>query len=199
MKALFLTFVILFGCLTIGQTATSTSITPREKSNLITGIDNLCKCTGLQRKSGLRLAEHYRLSDDEGYNVTLLMAADGVVGEYVFHFGMDGRYPVGFYQKNYTPDVAKGTGADTLKNESDRKFCLGVVKRLDSCKPRWDHYGRAMIQKDGRRGFRISFYSIPEREIKEAFKSFKFLSVMDPYINFSVTRKGTVYGIKEGG
>jgi hypothetical protein len=56
-----------------------------------------------------------------------------------------------------------------------------------------------MIQKDGRRGFRISFYSIPEREIKEAFKSFKFLSVMDPYINFSVTRKGTVYGIKEGG
>jgi hypothetical protein len=184
---------------TAAQATTSRPVTAKEKKHLIAGIDNLCKCTGLQRKSGLKVAEHYREPGDERYNVTALMAADGVTAEYEFWFGADDRYPLHLWQKGYTTQVAKGTGADTLKSASDRRFCLEVIEYMDQCKPRWQHFGKAMIQKDGRRGFRISFLSIPKREIDRAFKTGNVLSVMDPYVNFSVSRKGTVYGITEGG
>jgi hypothetical protein len=190
--------MIVFFWLTAAQAETLRPVTPEEKKHLIAGIDNLCKCTRLQRKSDLNFAKHYRGPGYEGYEVTVLMAADGVTAEYEVGFGSDDRYPYRLWQKGYTTQVAKGTGNDTLKSASDRRFCLEVIKRLDQCKPSWEHFGKPWIQKDGRRGFRISFLFIPKREIDRAYKSGNF-SVMDPYVNFSVTRKGTVYGISEGG
>jgi len=87
-------------------------------------------------------------------------------------------------------------GVDTVKNPADRKLCLDVIRRLDRWIPRWPHYGSAMIQKDDNRGFRVSFYEIPERETKGDIAT--MISHMDPFINFSITRRATVYAITYG-
>jgi hypothetical protein len=191
--------IIALFCATTTHALSSLPVTAHERKCLIAGIDNLARFTLLQRRSGIKFVEHYRERGDEGYNVTVIMAADGASAEYEFTFGSDPRYPHRLWPKGYTTQVAEGTGADTLRSDSDRRFCLQVIKRLDQCTPHWQHFGKAMIQKDGRRGFRISFLTIPQREINTAFKKGNVLSVMDPYLNISVTRKGTIYGITEGG
>ena len=65
------------------------------KRQLIAGIDDFCKCTGLQRKSGL-----LSLARD-GESAIVMLSADGVSEKYSIEF-VDG-HPATFGPVNYKP------------------------------------------------------------------------------------------------
>jgi hypothetical protein len=143
------------------------------KRELIAGIDEMCKCTGLQRKSGL-----LSLTRDKESAVVSL-SADGVSERYRIQF-FEG-HPAFFGPENYKPHW----GQPRVKSVSQRKLCLRVIQRLEKCEYNWGHFGEAEIRMDTPRGFRVRYLSSP----KPAYFS------TSGNVFFLITPKGTVCSI----
>jgi hypothetical protein len=141
---------------------------------LVAGIDDLCKCTGLQRKSGLLS----RVGD----SATVLLSADGVSEKYWIGF-VDG-HPGTFGPDHYKPHW----GQSLVQNRAQRELCLRVIQRLDQCQYSWSHFGKPEVKMDAPRGFRVGYLSTQE---KVSFST-------SGYIFFLVTPKGTVCSIWYG-
>jgi hypothetical protein len=146
------------------------------KRQLIAGIDDFCKCTGLQRKSGL-----LSLARD-GESAIVMLSADGVSEKYSIEF-VDG-HPATFGPVNYKPHW----GQPLVKSIAQRKLCLRVIQRLDQCQYSWSHFGKPEIATDTPRGFRVCYLSTP----KPGFFS------TSGHIFFLITPRGTVCSIWYG-
>lgn len=157
--------------------AVSTATASENHSAVLAEIDELCKCTGLQRKS--------TVLSRKGDSITLRMSADGVTKTYWFDL-VDGRYPATFGPEGYKVHYE----LPLVKNAAQKKFCVGVVKRLDSCKASWDHYGEPEVSVDGHWGFRVCYWSQPEKKRPEFSTS--------GHIFFLMTKKGTVCSVWYG-
>ena len=144
------------------------------KRELIAGIDELCKCTGLQRKSGL-------LSQAVD-SASVILSADGLSEKYWIDF-VEG-HPATFGPDRYKPHWRQ----PLVKSATERRLCLGVIQRLDQCRYTWSHFGRPEIAMDSPRGFRVCYRST-DKEV---------LFTTTGYIFFLVTRKGTVCSIWYG-
>jgi hypothetical protein len=143
---------------------------------LLAEIDELCKCTGLQRRSGV-------LSCEAGY-VTLLMSADGVTKRYWIELlaGHPATFGIEWYKPHYQLPL--------VKDAATRKFYISVVERLDKCSFSWAHYGKPQVAVDAPYGFRVRYRSMPEK----AHSGFSTV----PFIYFLMTPKGTVCSVRYG-
>jgi len=144
--------------------------------NLLAEIDQLCKCTGLQRKSGVLWRE--------GDDVTLLMSADGITKKYWIELvdGHPATFGIEWYKVHYELPL--------VKDAAKRKFCVNVVERLDKCRFSWAHYGKPEVAVDAPYGFRVRYWSMPAKG-RGGFSTV-------PYIYFLVTSKGTVCSVRYG-
>ena len=157
-------------------TATACNGSTYSKRQLIAGIDDFCKCTGLQRKSDL-----LSLARDGG-SATVMLSADGVSEKYWIEF-VDG-HPAIFNPVHYKPHW----GQPFVKSSAQRKLCLGVIQRLDQCHYSWLHFGKPEIAMDTPRGFRVCYLSNPKPG----------LFSMSGNIFFLITPRGTVCSIWYG-
>src|SRR5437763_12406627 len=81
-------------------------------------IDSLCRCAGLQRKSGIQ-SRH-------GDNISVLLAADGVTEKYWMSL-TDGA-PSEFGPDNYRVRWQ----LPPVEDVKTRRFCINRVKQLDN-------------------------------------------------------------------
>jgi hypothetical protein len=146
-------------------------------SDLLAEIDDLCKCTGMERKTGVL--------SRKGDRITLRMSADGITKTYWFDL-VDGRYPATFGPEGYKVHYE----LPLVKNAAQKVFCVGVVKRLDTCKASWDHYGKPEVAVDPPWGFRVSYWSQPEKK-RPVFSTCG-------HVFFLMTKKGTVCSVWYG-
>lgn len=149
------------------------SASPSSKK-LLSEIDALCRCTGLQRKSDIQ--------SNNGEIVELLMAADGVTERYWIRLS-DG-HPGEFGPDDYTVRWELPPVEDSKR----RRFCVGVVDRLNKSQFSWQHYGKPEVVIDAPRGFRVRYASMPEKK-----GEVRFSTVGSLY--FLLTPKGTVCGV----
>ena len=143
---------------------------------LLAEIDELCKCTGLQRKSGVL--------SREGEYVTLLMSADGVAKKYWIELvdGHPATFGIEWYKVHFKLPL--------VKDAARRKFCVSVVERLDKCRFSWAHYGKPEVTVDTPYGFRVRYGSMPAKDRAG------FSTVL--YVYFLMTSKGTVCSVRYG-
>jgi hypothetical protein len=141
---------------------------------LLSEIDALCRCTGMQRKSDIQ--------SNDGAIAELLLAADGVAEKYWIRLTDD--HPSGFGPDNYTVRWE----LPRVKNAARRRTCISIVERLNKCKFSWQRYGKPEVVVDAPRGFRVRYASMPEKKGEVAFSTVGSLY-------FLITPKGTVCGI----
>src|SRR5258708_39026352 len=110
------------------------------KRELIAGIDDLCKCTGLQRKSDLL--------SQAGASASVILSADGLSEKYWIDF-VDG-HPATFGPDRYKPHW----GQPLVKSAAERRLCLSVIQGLDQCQYNWSHFGKPELALDSPRGCR---------------------------------------------
>ena len=171
MQAALLRVLLCIAILTIPSVACQAAV--YSKRELIAGIDHMCKCTGLMRKSGLLSLARDRES------AVVRLSADGVAEKYWIQF-VDGR-PEFFGPENYKPHW----GQSLVKTVSERRLCFGAIRRLDNCDYSWGHFGEAEIRMDTPRGFRVRYLSSPK---PASFST-------SGYVFFLITPKGTVCSV----
>jgi hypothetical protein len=171
MQAAFLRISLCIAILIIASVACQAAA--YSKRELIAGIDDMCKCTGLLRKSGL-----LSLARD-GQSAVVRLSADGVSERYWIQF-VDGR-PGFFGPENYKPHW----GQSLVKTVSQRRLCLAAIQRLDKCDYSWGHFGEAEIRMDTPRGFRLRYLSSPK---PASFST-------SGHVFFLITPKGTVCSV----
>ena len=165
--------------------AGSTALTAREEREILAQIDMICRCTGLQRKSGVQKVERFNTAE-RGYGITATLAADGVSEKYWCRFTGDRHItefaPSGGQMRWELPPV---------QSARERALCLEAIKRLDHCDVTWAHYGKPIIGIDSPTRYRVTYKSVPEKELVGSISLFT-------NIYFLVTRKGTLCGVWAG-
>jgi hypothetical protein len=165
--------------------AASPSLSAREEREILAQIDMICRCTGLQRKSGVQKVERFNTAE-RGYGITVTLAADGVSEKYWCRFTGDRHItefaPSGGQMRWELPPV---------QSARERVRCLEAIKRLDHCDVTWGHYGKPIIGIDSPTKYRVTYKSIPEKDLVGNLSLFT-------NIYFLVTCKGTVCGIWAG-
>jgi len=141
---------------------------------LLSDIDALCRCTGLQRKSGIK-SRH-------GDLVEVFLAADGVTQKYWIEL-TDG-YPSAFGPDNYRVRWQ----LPRVKDPDRTRFCIDRVKRLDKSQFSWGHFGKPDVVVDSPWGFRVRYDSAPEKKGEITFS-------VAGNAYFLMTPKGTVCGV----
>ena len=144
-------------------------------------IDRLCRCTGLERKSGISPGRDSQQNLRRGM-VSVSASADGKV-ESTTSFFTDG-YIVAFCPADYV----LGAHLPVVKSVNRRQFCLQFLRRLRNCELRWDHYGQPIVEKDPR-GYRVRYESRPQEKSRNLFFS------LTPTVAFAMTPKGTIFAI----
>ena len=137
-------------------------------------IDSLCRCTGLQRKSGIQ-SRHGNL-------ITVLLAADGVTEKYRMH--LTNGAPSEFEPENYRVRW----DLPAVQDAKIKRFCINRVKQLDKSRFSWAHFGKPDVVIDSPRGFPVRYGSLPPK---------KRQPILDIGANlyFLMTPKGTVCGV----
>jgi len=125
-----------------------------------------------------------------GYNVYAKLLLDGKIVPYEISFDDGGLF--NYWPRKYKCKAAEGTGYDTLKDPATRRLCIGAVQKLNRYL-RWRFYDPAAIQKDGT-GYRVSYLTVSPQE-----RSRPGIILLDPYVNFMISRAGIVFGISHGG
>jgi hypothetical protein len=178
-------FLLVALCISGRFSAASTALTAREKHEILVQIDMICRCTGLQRKSGIQKVERFN-TKERGYGITVALAADGVTEKYWCRFTGDRHItefaPAGGQRRWELPPV---------HSARERALCLAAIKRLDHCDVTWAHYGQPIIGIDSPTRYRVNYKSIPEKDLVGNLSLFT-------NIYFLVTRKGTLCGIWAG-
>jgi hypothetical protein len=77
-------------CASESLLAASTGLTAREEREILEQIDMVCRCTRLQRKSGVQKVERFN-TEERGYGIIVVLAADGVAEKYWCRFTGDGQ------------------------------------------------------------------------------------------------------------
>jgi hypothetical protein len=135
-----------------------------------------------KRRAKGRAIQHSR----GGYGITVALAADGVSEKYWCRFTGDRHItefaPSGGQMRWELPAV---------QSARERAVCLEAIKRLDHCDVTWAHYGKPIIGIDSPTKYRVTYKSIPEKNLVGNLSLFT-------NIYFLVTRKGTVCGIWAG-
>ena len=75
-------------CLAGDVIAASTRLSARDEREILAQIDMICRCTGLQRKSGVQKVERFNTAE-RGYGITVTLAADGASEKYWCRFTGD--------------------------------------------------------------------------------------------------------------
>ena len=165
--------------------AASTALTAREDREILAQIDMICRCTGLQRKSGVQKVERFNTAE-RGYGITVTLAADGISEKYWCRFTGDRHStefaPSGGQMRWELPPV---------QDARERALCTAAIKRLDKCDVTWAHYGKPIIGIDSPTKYRVTYKSMPEKELVGNLSLFT-------NIYFLVTRKGTLCGVWAG-
>ena len=165
--------------------AASARLSARDEREILAQIDMICRCTGLQRKSGVQKVERFNTAE-RGYGITVTLSADGVAEKYWCRFTGDRQLtefaPTGGQMRWELPPV---------KSARERALCLAAIKRLDRCEVTWAHYGKPIIGIHSPTRYRVTYKSMPEKDLVGNFSLFT-------NIYFLVTRKGTVCGIWAG-
>jgi hypothetical protein len=163
----------------------STALTAREEREILAQIDMICRCTRLLRKSGVQKVERFNTAE-RGYGITVMLAADGASEKYWCRFTGDRHItefaPSGGQMRWELPPV---------QSAPERALCLEAIKRLDHCDVAWAHYGKPTIGRDSSTRYRVTYKSIPEKELVGS------ISLLTN-IYFLVTRKGTLCGVWAG-
>jgi hypothetical protein len=172
-------------CFSRHISAASAALPAREEREILAQIDMICRCTGLQRKSGVQKVERFNTAE-RGYGITVTLAADGVSEKYWCRFTGDRHItefaPTGGQMRWELPPV---------QSARERALCLAAVKRLDKCDVTWAHYGKPIIGIDSPTRYRVTYKSIPEKDLVGSISLFT-------NIYFLVTRKGTLCGVWAG-
>jgi hypothetical protein len=165
--------------------ARSSALSASEESQILSEIDMICRCTGVQRKSGVQKVERFN-TKERGYGITVVLSADGVAEKYWCRFTGDRHItefaPSGGQMRWELPAV---------QSARERALCLDAIKRLDRCDVVWAHYGKPVIGIDSLTRYRVTYKSIPEKDLVGNLSLFT-------NIYFLVTKKGTVCGIWAG-
>jgi hypothetical protein len=161
------------------------ALTPDEEREILAQIDMICRRTGLQRKSGVKKVERFNTAE-RGYGITVTLAADGVTEKYWCRFTGDKQItefaPAAGQMRWELPPV---------RSARERALWVEAIRRLDQCDVRWAHYGKPIIGIDSPTKYRVTYKSIPEKDLVGNLSLFT-------NIYFLVTRKGTVCGIWAG-
>ena len=172
-------------CFSRDISAASTALPDRDEREILAQIDMICRCTDLQRKSGVQKVERFNTAE-RGYGITVTLAADGVSEKYWCRFTGDRHItefaPTGGQMRWELPPV---------QSARERALCLAAVKRLDKCDVTWAHYGKPIIGIDSPSRYRVTYKSIPEKDLVGSISLFT-------NIYFLVTRKGTLCGVWAG-
>ena len=172
-------------CFSRHISAASTALPDRDEREILAQIDMICRCTGLQRKSGVQKVERFNTAE-RGYGITVTLAADGVSEKYWCRFTGDRHItefaPTGGQMRWELPPV---------QSARERALCLAAVKRLNKCDVTWGHYGKPIIGIDSPSRYRVTYKSIPEKDLVGSISLFT-------NIYFLVTRKGTLCGVWAG-
>jgi hypothetical protein len=172
-------------CLAGHISAASTVLPPREEREILAQIDMICRCTGLQRKSGVQKVERFNTAE-RGYGITLTLAADGVSEKYWCRFTGDRHIT------EFAPTAGQMRWElPPVQSARERVLCLAAVKRLDKCDVTWAHYGKPIIGIDSPTRYRVTYKSIPEKDLVGSISLFT-----NSY--FLITRKGTLCGVWAG-
>lgn len=158
----------------------------RDREMLIREIDKLCACIGATRASGITSMERWP-SGPRRYYVHTNLIVEGQKKDYSIWF--DGtRHVINFGPQDLSPHTAKGTGFDTLKDPTMRTFLTRRVELTNQCL----HvalYPPVAIQPSGD-NFQVTYCSVPTEGLEQdAF-------LVDPYMSFTVTRRGTVFALR---
>jgi hypothetical protein len=172
-------------CVSGHTSGSSTTLTAREERQILAQIDMICRCTGLQRTSGVQKVELFNTAE-RGYGITVTLSADGSSERYWCRFTGDGHItefaPSGGQMRWELPPVHSARA---------RALCLEAIKQLDHCDITWAHYGNPMIGIDSLARYRVTYKSVPEKELVGSISLFT-------NIYFLVTRKGTLCGVWAG-
>ena len=140
----------------------------------------ICRCTGLQRKSGVQKVERFN-TKERGYGVTVVLSADGVAEKYWCRFSGDRHItefaPTGGQMRWELPPV---------QSARERALCLEAIRKT---RPLRCDVG-TLRETDNRN--RLS-HSIPSRLTNRSRKR-SCVSNLSLFTNiyFLVTRKGTI-------
>jgi hypothetical protein len=169
-------FLLVAVCLGGYVSAGSGALSPSEEREILAEIDMICRCTGLQRKSGVQKVERFN-TKERGYGITVVLSADGVAQKYWCRFTGDRHItefaPSGGQMRWELPPV---------QSTRERALCLEAIKRLDHCDVTWPHYGKSIIGIDSPNRYRVTYKSVPEKELVGSISLFT-------NIYFLVTRK----------
>ena len=160
-------------------------------------IDQMCRCAGLVRTSGVlrdpESQKHFRV----GW-VHVYASADGRIEKYNFDFGPFGdgdpskrdfdfrrREIVAFCPADYT----LGTRLPPVRDERQRRLCVDALSRLKRCGLEWPRYGEPIVERDHPRDFRVRYRSRPAEEDRKT----KFTLVGNTY--FAMTPRGTIFAV----
>jgi hypothetical protein len=185
MKASLCSLLFATLCVTGHLPAASSALTISEEHEILEQINMICRCTGLQRKSGVQKVKRFN-TKERGYGITVLLSADGVVEKYWCRFTGD----------RHITEFAPSAGQmrwelPPVQNARSRALCTEAIKRLDHCEMTWAHYGKPIVGIDSPTRYRVTYKSIPEKDLVNSSSLFT-------NIYFLVTQKGTVCGIWAG-
>jgi hypothetical protein len=197
MKTRARTAAVSFGIFVALSLAPVRSYAAPDERTALAKIDQMCRCAGLVRTSGvLRDAEsqkHFRV----GW-VHVYASADGRAEKYNFDFGSFGdgdpskrdfdfrrREIVAFCPADYT----LGTRLPSIRDERQRRFCVRALSRLKKCGLEWPRYGEPIVERDRRRGYRVRYRSRPQEEEK------KIVFTMLGNTYFAMTPRGTIIAV----
>jgi len=179
------TLLTLALCVSGHMSDGSTALTAREEREILAQIDMICRCTGLQRESGVQKVDRFNTTE-RGYGITVTLAADGASEKYWCRFTGDRHItefaPSGGQMRWELPPA---------QSASARALCLVAIKRLDHCDVTWAHYGKPIIGIDSPTRYRLTYKSVPKKELVGSISLFT-------NIYFLVTRKGTLCGVWAG-
>jgi hypothetical protein len=160
-------------------------------------IDQICRCAGLVRTSGVlrdpESQKHFRV----GW-VHVYASADGRTEKYNFDFGPFGngdpakrdfdfraREIVAFCPADYV----LGRRLPPVRDERQRRLCVQALSRLKKCGLEWPRYGEPIVERDRPRGYRVRYRSRPPREEK------KIVFTMLGNTYFAMTPRGTIFAV----
>jgi hypothetical protein len=173
-------FIVLFAAFSLASAAAS------DRIGLLTSqTDELCAVTGMKRSGTVQLTFEGGQGRDRMWIVHVPILLDGVVTKYEIWFKANGT-AVHFMPRSYRCRTAAGTGFDTLMDKNARDLCKRSVERVKK-RLGWQGYGPPTTQRDGK-GYRVTFLTVPPDVSSTTM-------LLDPYINFLVSPKGTVFGL----
>ena len=195
MKTRASTAALTLGIIVASSLAAGHSYAAPDERAALAKIDQICRCAGLVRTSGVlrdpESQKHFRV----GW-VHVYASADGRTEKYNFDFGPFGaghpsKRDFDFKRREivaFCPaDYVLGRPLPAVRNARQRRFCVHALSRLKNCGLEWPRYGEPAVERDHPRGYRVRYRSRPPEEDRKIV----FTLVGNTY--FAMTPRGTIF------